>query len=123
MHIIKAYLENVRQFHSLIMELHGALNNSVHIKSVEAYGVRFIPTKKILSDQLKSWPQDMPKWPPAMWVDKRNGTINVRGEEWNYAFHGQGVSFSNPHDGCKVSVEYTMNGELGITSDNVKIIY
>lgn len=52
-------------------------------------------------------------YPPAAWVEPREGLVQFEESSWEYFFHGGGVSFF--HDGVDVSGEFTYSGRLGIT--------
>lgn|SRR5262249_36104063 len=120
MEYINEYLQRLRLFYDMAQQLHAVVDAAVRIKSVTLYGDVFNPTETSVLGQLENWPKDLPSMlPPALWLEPNTGTITWKGEHWEYLFHGQGVSFIRSKDKWDISVEYTIDGEIGITCWNI----
>lgn len=53
--------------------------------------------------------------PPASWVSPRQGMVSYKGELWNYAFHGAGLSFFGKKTGVDIGVAYCREGQICVT--------
>ena len=101
--------------------MHSIVDTFVTLKSIDQFGYHFHPTESSVQRQISKWPEDAPLLSPAAWVDPRKGIIEYKSEKWEFAFHGQGISFFNCETNQEVSVEYTATGELGITKWTVQV--
>src|SRR5262249_45347019 len=109
--LLDLYLEQVKNFVNISSDLHKLLDTIIKLKSVDQFGFRFHPTESSIQRQLSKWPEEASFLPPAAWVDPRGGIIEYKGDHWEFAFHGQGVSFFNCKTNQDVSIEYTIKGE------------
>jgi hypothetical protein len=114
------YIHEIEQFVSIAETLHGCLDTDVVLIPYIVHRDNFTPTHTTVLGQLRQWPaeQSFPL-PPTLWVQPRKGELSCMGSTWEYAFHGQGVSFMRTSDQLDVSIEYTAQGELGIDAYNV----
>lgn len=55
--------------------------------------------------------------PTATWIKPSKGIIIVQSTEWEFFFHGQGVSFKCVDTGQEVSVDYAVGGRIDATAD------
>lgn len=114
------YIQELHRYLHIAEALHVCLDRYVTLVKYTADRDNFIPTHKRVRDQLAHWPPDQSfPLPPSLWVQPRKGEASCLGETWEFAFHGQGVSFIRNSDSLDVSVEYTAHGELGIEEYNV----
>lgn len=118
---VSEYLDYLKQYRSIAEVLHRSMDDVIKLKSVELYGLYFEPTETTVRQQIEHWPATLPSWPPALWVEPSRGKFECYGEEWEFAFHGQGVSFIQMIDQKEVSLEYTSEGEIGITEYNFEL--
>lgn len=111
------YIQLLKDYATLITTLHTRVQSIVSIKPVEQYGVKIDFVAETISEQIKKWPRNVLVLPPSAWVEPRKGKIKHNdNEEWEFAFHGAGLSFRNIQNGQDVSLEYTRNGNWGITN-------
>lgn len=123
MSLLKLYLEKLQYLHGLQVRLAPLVEQIVTLKPVNKFGCSFVPTQSLVSEQIKQWPENIPVLLPLpLWIEPRRGKVELEGQEWEFAFHGtQGLSFFHAPTQREVSIEYSTQGDIGVTRWTVKV--
>ena len=115
--LFELYLDKLRYYQKLQVSLASIVDPIITLKPTNQSSYHFVPTESSISEQLKHWPKNTPIFLPLpLWVEPQKGIIEFNDEKWEFFFHGsQGLTFTNIHTDQDISIEYTTNGDLGIT--------
>jgi hypothetical protein len=75
--------------------------------------LEFSPTTSSISEQICNWPNFIPI---GTWIEPPLGNIELSGDTWEFNFQTQQVVFMNLRDRTCVRAEYSVMGDVGITS-------
>lgn len=117
MSLLKPYLDKLQLYQNLQISLTSVLNSMLTLKPTIKSDYSFAPTETSIPNQIKHWPEGTPiLLPLPLWVEPQQGTVELDSEVWRFLFHGsQGLSFINVNSEQEVSIEYTVEGDIGIT--------
>jgi hypothetical protein len=104
-----------------IAELFSELESRLKLIPLIHHKDHFVPTHTTIATQMRHWPPELFPYPPAAWVEPQRGCVEVQGRNWDFAFHGSGLTFIQQDTTCDVSIEFGRQGDVLLTAWTIRL--
>jgi hypothetical protein len=111
---LQDYLQTVTKLITIQQQLAQAVEAIVEVYSPVS-NLDSVIQGNTVREVIRNFPPDI-MVPTAVWIRPPKGVMTVQSNEWEFFFHGQGVSFTCVATGQDVSVEYSVGGRIDATS-------